>query len=63
MEASEALENLVYDDESHRDAMSYEGEFLMYCFVVVVKENLYKLIPNLCLNGLETDKGYKCCYY
>jgi len=32
MKASKALENLVYDDESHRGAMSYEGEFLMHLF-------------------------------
>jgi len=33
MKAGEALENLVYDDESHRGAMNYEGEFLIYCLL------------------------------
>ena len=40
MEASEALENLVYDDESHHGAMSYEGEFLMLCFYCRHNEKL-----------------------
>ena len=51
MEASKALETLVCDDESHHGAMSYEGETLMPCFIIIIKEDLSKLIPKLCLNG------------
>ena len=48
------MESLVYDDVSHRGIMSHEGRFLIH--VVIIKENLYELIPKLGLNDLESIK-------
>jgi len=55
LEANEALKSPVYDDASHRGTMSLEGRFLMH-FVVIIKENLYELIPKIGLNDLESIK-------